>query len=91
MKCLNLIHMQELNFKGLMSILFFWIKGLKLKFHKGSILLSDKKRTVFVSKMTNDDILSIKLKDKSVKFRNPKRKGFYKIKNYNPPLCVLIT
>lgn len=83
--------MQKFNFKSYLYIIFFILKGFRLFKHKNNFFLVDKKRTVFITKIINNEKINLSFNNKSIVVKNPNKKGLFYLKNYSPYLCVLIT
>jgi len=82
---------QSFNLSAWFYYFYFKIKGFKSFDFKNQTFLVDSKRTILIASDPIEEILEIYLpKMKTIKLPNPRKKGIYKIKGFDPYLVLMI-
>jgi hypothetical protein len=80
---------QELGIKGYLYLFFFLIKGFKISKKDNLLYLIDNKRWILISKIPKQSVLIFHF-NRPLEFKNPSKKGWYKLGNLNPHVCLLL-
>lgn len=80
---------QQFGLKVHIYFLFFLLKGFKITKKDNVLFLVDKKRWILISKIPKENILRFYFR-KEILFKNPHKKGMFKVGKFSPHVCLFL-